>query len=53
VQRRALSVLFLAIALGFGGVAVAAARADRWVIAVAAGVLGLWMGGLASAGLRK
>jgi hypothetical protein len=52
-QRRALGALFLGLALGFGAVAVAAVRAERWVIAVAAASLGLWMAGLAAQGLRK
>jgi hypothetical protein len=53
MQRRALGVLFLAIAVGFSAVAVAAARADRWVITVAAAALALWMAGLAAQGLAR
>jgi hypothetical protein len=53
VQRRALGLLFLAIAVGFAVVAVAAARADRWIIAAASAALGLWMCGLAARGLRR
>ena len=41
-----MGVLFTLIALGFAGVAVAAAFAGglAWVIAVAAGLLSAWMG---------
>ena len=53
MQRRALGVLFLLIALGFSGVAVAAARADRWVIAAASAALALWMAGFAWQGLAR
>jgi hypothetical protein len=53
MQRRALGLLFLAIAVGFSAVAVAAARADRWIIAVASAVLALWMAGLAASGLAR
>jgi hypothetical protein len=52
VQRRALGVLFLLLALGFGGIAYAAATADQWIIVGAAGALGAWMAGLSTSGLR-
>ena len=42
-QRHALGLLFLALALGFGGIALAAGGAKQWVIAVAAAALGGWM----------
>ena len=42
-QRLALGLLFLAIALGFGGIALAAGREGVWVIALAAVALGGWM----------
>ena len=42
-QRHALGLLFLALGLGFGGIALAAGRAEQWVIAVAAAALGGWM----------
>ena len=42
-QRHALGLLFLVLALGFGGIALAAGRAGQWVIAVAAAALGGWM----------
>ena len=46
-QRRALGVLFVVLAVVFGGVAVAAANAGQWVIAAAAAALAVWMAGLA------
>jgi hypothetical protein len=42
-QRRALGLLFFAIALGFGGIALAAGREGVWVVAAAAAALGGWM----------
>ena len=42
-QRRALGALFLILAALFGGIAVAAAGADVWVIAVAGAALALWL----------
>jgi hypothetical protein len=42
-QRRALGLLFLVLALGFGGIAYASAEAGRWAIAAAAAALGGWM----------
>jgi hypothetical protein len=55
VQRRALGILFLAIALALLSVAVwSAAEGGRaWVVAVAAAGLGLWMGDLARRALRR
>ena len=52
--RSPLGALFLLIAAGFAGVAVAAGFAGgaAWVIAVAAGLLALWMGELALRALR-
>jgi hypothetical protein len=49
VQRRALGVLFTAIAVSLALVAVWSALAGgrAWVIAFAAGALALWMGDLA------
>ena len=46
-QRRALGVLFVVLAVVFGGVAAAAANAGQWVIAAAASALAVWMAGLA------
>jgi hypothetical protein len=53
-QRSALGALFLLIAAAFGGMAFTAAKAggSAWVIAVCAGVLAVWMLGLAWRGLR-
>jgi hypothetical protein len=50
-QRRALGALFLVLAVGFAVVAVAALRADRWIIAFAAAAMAAWIGSLALAGL--
>ena len=56
-QRRALGALFLVLALGMAGIAVAAAYgADNlgagWVIAVSAAVLAVWLGSMAFRALR-
>jgi hypothetical protein len=51
LQRRALGVLFLVIALAMAGIAVASALAGRWVIVFAAGVLAAWLATLAVRGL--
>jgi hypothetical protein len=48
-----LAALFAVLTLGFATIAVAAAGADRWVIAVAAGAMALWMGSFAWAALRR
>jgi hypothetical protein len=45
-QRRALGALFLLLTAVLAGIAWAAYRADQWVIAAAAGVLGAWMASL-------
>ncbi len=49
MQRLALAILFSAIAVSLGAVAVWAALAGgrAWVVALAAGALALWMGDLA------
>jgi formate hydrogenlyase subunit 3/multisubunit Na+/H+ antiporter MnhD subunit len=52
-QRRALGALFAVLALAFAGIAVAAGGAGKWVIAVAAAALAVWMGGSALRGLRR
>jgi succinate-acetate transporter protein len=52
-RRRALALLFVVLALAFAGICVAAARADRWIIAAAAGALGLWLGSLAVGTMRR
>jgi hypothetical protein len=46
-QRRAQGVFFAFLTLFFAGIAAAAYSAEAWVIAIAAGVLTLWMAGLA------
>jgi len=55
MQRRALGVLFLAIALALLSVAVWSADEGgrAWVVAVAAAGLGLWMGDLGRRALRR
>jgi hypothetical protein len=52
-QRRALGALFLLLAVMFAGFAWAAGVAHVWVIAVAAGVLALWMAQLTWQMLRR
>jgi hypothetical protein len=56
-QRRALGALFLCLAVGFGGIAVAALLSDssgatRFVIAGAAAAIGAWLLGQAVRSLR-
>jgi len=53
VGRIGPALLFCILTLGFGVIAVAAATADKWVIAVAGVVLTLWMGSFAWAALRR
>jgi len=48
-----LAVLFTAITLAFGGIAVDGALAGQWPIAVAAGALAAWMATLVAAAVRK
>jgi len=48
-----LAVLFTAITLAFGGIAVASALAGQWPIAVAAGALAAWMATLVAGAVRK
>jgi hypothetical protein len=57
-RRRALCLLFSVLALGFGAVAVAAAWGagttfGRWIVAVAAAALALWLASLAVAAWRS
>jgi hypothetical protein len=55
-QRSALGALFLILALAFAGVAYSAAMAGTggaWVIAVAAGVLALWLATMSVRALRR
>jgi hypothetical protein len=56
--RRSLGALFLALALGFAGIAAAAAKAvgtqlGLLVVVIAAGVIALWFLALAVRNLRK
>jgi hypothetical protein len=48
-----LAVLFSAITVAFGAIAVYSALSDVWPIAVAAGGLAVWMATLAFSALRK
>ena len=52
-QRRALGVLFLVLTALFALIAVAAADARQWVVAVAAAALGAWLASMAWRGLRS
>jgi hypothetical protein len=47
LRPSARGVLFVVLALGLLGIAVAAATAREWAVAVAAAVLGGWMADLA------
>jgi len=53
VGRIGPALLFCFLTLGFAVIAVAAARADKWVIAVAAVALAGWMGSFAWSALRR
>jgi hypothetical protein len=53
VGRIGPAVLFCALTLMFVVIAAAAGEAERWVIAVAAAVLALWMGSFAWSALRR
>jgi len=55
VQRQLLGVLFAALALGLGLIAVYSALegGSAWVIALAAAALALWMGDLARRALVR
>ena len=50
-QRLALGALFLVLFLFFAGIAAAALDAGVWVIALAAGVIALWLSTLAGRAL--
>lgn len=52
-QRHALGLLFLFLAACFAAIAVAAARAGVWVIALAGGTLGVWLAQTALRALRR
>ena len=56
-QRRALGALFTVLAIGFAGVAYAAARGaggtvGRWIIVLAAAALSVWLGSMALRAFR-
>jgi hypothetical protein len=55
MHRRALGLLFAALAVGLCAVAVLSALEGgrAWVIALAAAALGTWMGGLSVRALRR
>ncbi len=55
VHRRALGLLFSVLATGLAAIAVLSALEGgrAWVIALAAGALGTWMGSLALRALRR
>jgi hypothetical protein len=48
-----LAALFSFLTLAFLGIAAAAATAGRWVIALGAGAIAVWMGSFAWAALRR
>ena len=52
-QRRALGVLFLVLAVGLAGIAVAAFRSSVWPIAFAAAILSGWLATMALRGLSR
>ena len=52
-QRHALGLLFLFLATCFAGIAVAAARAGVWVIALAGATLGAWLASMAFRALKR
>ena len=56
-QRPALGALFALLAIAFAGVAFAAGngaggQAGRWIIALAAAILAVWLGSMAFRALR-
>jgi len=55
VHRRALGLLFAVLSAGLGLIAVFSALEGgrAWVIAIAAGALAVWMGGLARRALGR
>ena len=48
-----MAALFVVLTCAFGGIAVDAGLAGRWVIAAAAAVLAAWMSTFAAAALRR
>jgi hypothetical protein len=53
VGRIGPALLFSALTVGFVVILVSAARADRWVIALAAAALAVWMGSFAWSAVRR
>jgi hypothetical protein len=51
-QRRALGALFTVLAVAFGGIAVAAGSADKWIIVAAAAAIAVWFASLAARAFR-
>ena len=45
--------LFLALAIGMTVIVAAAARAHVWIVAIAGGVLALWLASLAVRGAKR
>ena len=53
MRAQPITVLFCALSIGLGGLAVAAFRGDQTVIAGVAAVLSAWMGWLAARTVRR
>jgi hypothetical protein len=51
-RRRSLGLLFVALTALFAAVTAYAAVSGQWIIAVAAGVIGIWMADLAYRAVR-
>jgi hypothetical protein len=49
----ALAALFTVLTLAFAGIALGAASAGKWVIALGAAVIAAWMGSFAWSALRR
>jgi hypothetical protein len=47
------ALLFCVLTVALGGIALGAASANRWVIAVAAAAIACWMGSFAWGALRR
>ena len=53
VGRFAMPALFSVLTLAFAGITVASATHGEWVVAIAAGGLGLWMAQFAWSAVRR
>jgi succinate-acetate transporter protein len=51
-RRRPLGILFLGLTVLFAAVTAYAAASGQWIIAAAAGVIGVWMADLAYRAVR-